>query len=43
MRYLGDAYDQAKNNSPPTTAVTVDEEWENKKQIAVNTPRLISI
>jgi hypothetical protein len=43
MRYLGEAYDLAKSNSPPSSAVTVDEDWESKKKVAVNTPRLISI
>jgi len=40
MKYLGDSYDRLKSN---TLEIPTDSDWENKKAVAVNTPRLISI
>ena len=40
MKYLGDSYDQLKAQAPE---IPTEADWEAKKSIAVNTPRLISI
>jgi hypothetical protein len=40
MKYLGDSYDRAKAKAP---LIPSEADWEAKKAVAVNTPRLISI
>jgi hypothetical protein len=40
MKYLGDSYDRAKTKAP---LIPSEANWEAKKAVAVNTPRLISI